>query len=121
MNPETMMYFLTFRRAFLNMIARWKSESGSNGSEDADLVPLANRIMPCSCNRCEEGRATDPLFVAEEARVYGFVAAGRRRGLQRHLIAGTALENSSSFRPAFSAGWVIRPLHRRPVRKANSM
>jgi hypothetical protein len=104
MNPETMMCFLTFRCAFLNLISRWKSESGSNDSEDADLVPFANRIMPCGCNRCEQGRASDPLFVAEEARVYGFVAAGRRRGLQRHLNAGTALENSPSFCPAFSAG-----------------
>ena len=81
---------LIIRLFFVNLQARWRCDVGKNETENADLVALANRLMPCQCRRCVDARAdsirsSESDFIAEEATRYARIYTVGRDGPEEFM------------------------------------
>jgi hypothetical protein len=66
--PSNLVSFIAMRAMYINLCARWRFETGRADTEGAELNALGNRLMPCYCQRCVNGRENSRAFVSLEKR-----------------------------------------------------
>jgi hypothetical protein len=87
LRPSLYVSFVGERCVYLNLLSRWRRQTKKTDIEGADVTVLANRLMPCGCDRCLLFRDTKELFREEEKRRYtAGVASTSREVLTNKLI-----------------------------------
>jgi hypothetical protein len=60
--PSNLVSFIAMRAMYINLCARWRFETGRADTEGAEMNALGNRLMPCYCQRCVNGRENSRAF-----------------------------------------------------------